>query len=136
MIVKSVMVNNLKLFIEELLKELCKNNIQYVYIPESHELHYDKYIYKFYPIEIDNKITLRGLINRKYISFLLEDDIKWVPETHNVELLDSCEDERSEYEENRDIINNSHNIKYKNHQTNMILKRNRKQNCNGHRKFK
>lgn len=47
MITKYFLVNDLEEITNIIIKKLCKSNIPYVYIKESNELHFDKYIFKF-----------------------------------------------------------------------------------------
>ena len=50
MIVKNVYIENIDYFLEDIIRRLITNNISYVLIKEELyiELHFDKYIYKFY----------------------------------------------------------------------------------------
>lgn len=48
MIVRSIEINNKDTYIDLVIKELCKNNISYVYVKESNELHFDNYIFRFF----------------------------------------------------------------------------------------
>lgn len=48
MIVKNIKTNNKNLIIDLIIKELCENNISYVYIKDSSELHFNDYIFRFY----------------------------------------------------------------------------------------
>ncbi len=48
MITKYFLVNDLEEITNTIIKKLCQNNIPYVYIKESNELHFDKYIFKFF----------------------------------------------------------------------------------------
>ena len=48
MIVKCFLVNELEEITNIIIKKLCKKNIPYVYIKETNEIHFDKYIFKFF----------------------------------------------------------------------------------------
>ena len=48
MTIKNILVDNIDECINIILKELSKLNISYVYIEESNELHFDKYIFRFF----------------------------------------------------------------------------------------
>ena len=54
--VKNIFVNDIELFIDELIRELIKNEISYVQI--DNEIHFDGYIYRFY-----EKVDICSLIN-------------------------------------------------------------------------
>lgn len=49
--IKNFLTNDIKELEDFIIKELCKNGIQYTFIKEAHEIHFDKYIFRFY----DNK---------------------------------------------------------------------------------
>lgn len=52
MIIKNYLVlQNIEHFIDELLSELCRRNISYVYIDSVRELHIENYIYRFFDEE-------------------------------------------------------------------------------------
>lgn len=134
MIVKNVWTDDLEIFINELLYRLCKENISYVYIPESKELHYGGYIYRFHQRR-SHQMTLRGIINkREYFNNILSDP-KWFPKFKEVELIDSNDLGIDLYEDFSRPTNNRYDIKNNNHQTNMVLKRSQKHICNVHRKL-
>ena len=48
MIVKCFLVSELEELINYIINYFCKNNISYIYIKETQELHFDKYIFKFF----------------------------------------------------------------------------------------
>ena len=56
MIVKNIFIQNSFIFIEELIKELINNNINYLLIKNDNyfEIHFDKYIYNLYYEERKN----------------------------------------------------------------------------------
>lgn len=60
--IKNILTNEIDIVKEFIIKELCKKNIPYIFIKESNELHFDKYIFRFY----DKKTVSIAL--KKYIT--------------------------------------------------------------------
>lgn len=108
MIIKNFLVSDKDIVIDLLLKELCKNNISYVYLSEINELHFDKYIFRFITKDDIVKLDILSL-NEIFSSIVMfeenDDNLKLENLPHNYK----------KYNRN-DLINN-------NRHTNMILKK-------------
>lgn len=46
--IKNFFINDKDSFINLIIKELCKNNISYLYIEELDEIHIENYIFRFF----------------------------------------------------------------------------------------
>lgn len=102
MIVKCFLVNELEELINYIINYFCKNNISYIYIKETQELHFDKYIFKFFT----KKEIFKYIIEKeKLIS------------SHDIISLDP-----------EDVISVSNNINTKKYNNNDIFKYNKTTN--------
>ena len=107
MIVKCFLVNELEELINYIINYFCKNNISYIYIKETQELHFDKYIFKFF-----TKNILFEFMNMNEHPFPSNELLSLEPQEEIVKLKDT---NRKKY--------NYNNIVEHNKETNMKLKK-------------
>lgn len=74
--IKNFLTDNIEELEEFIIKELCKNGIQYTFIKEANEIHFDKYIFRFFDYSVifkiaQNEITLpnEDIIEHKISGF-------------------------------------------------------------------
>ena len=108
MIIKNLYIlNDREDFINMFLKELCKENISFIYIKETNELHFNNYIIRFISIEKYSKqIIYENIFN------LLTDNNFY----SNIDLFDISDNniEYNKYLLNLKQENINTNIKFKN----------------------
>ena len=103
MIIKYFHVNNLEETTNMIIKKLCKKNIPYVYIKEPNEIHFDKYIFKFFTMDI-----LFEFMNMNEQPFPSNELLSLEPQEEIVKLKDT----NRKYNYNN-IINKETNMKFK-----------------------
>ena len=65
--VKNILVSDVEIFQEELVKELINNQISYVQI--ENEFHFLDYIYRIYDLEVVAKLFLQQYIELSLLTF-------------------------------------------------------------------
>lgn len=116
MIIKNLyIINNSEYFINNIIKELCENNISYLYIKDTNELHFNKYIIRF--ITKENFIDIKNQINYDDLLFKIFEIAK-----DNKTLLDNESYDTYDLNNLKEHKNYLLNIKLKNQNTNIKLK--------------
>ena len=126
MIIKNLyIINNSEYFINNILKELCENNISYLYIKDTNELHFNKYIIRF--ITKENFIDIKNQINYDDLLFKIFEiakDNKILLDNESYDTYDLTNlKERKNYLLNIKLENQNTNIKLKNINKNKVLKK-------------
>ena len=80
--VKNIVINNIEIFMDELIRTLIKHEISYVRI--DNEIHFDNYIYRFY--ELENSVESIPLIDLSFLCAVPK-EIKFIDRSSEEDII-------------------------------------------------